>query len=239
MPKVTLPSIQSGFLDTDTLNTAFQTISEAFDNTVSRDGTTPNNMDADLDMDGNRIMNIAPGVDDGDVATVGQLTELIDARATGLVIQRIVTYTAVGGETVLAPAGLTYEPGANNLAVYRDGVRLFTTAGYTETSANSITLGVAATGGQVYKFVTNEFLGSVSEATGDVEWSRLINLPDFATRWPAWGEVTGKPSVFTPDTHVHSTADITSGAGLADARRGLWVQSATPTATRVGDVWVW
>ena len=29
------------------------------------------------------------------------------------------------------------------------------------------------------------------------------------TRWPAWGEVTGKPSSFTPAEHTHVKADIT------------------------------
>ena len=239
MPKPTLNTIQSGYLDTDTLNANFDAIETAFQNTISRDGSTPNNMEADLDMDGHKLLNVAPGVNDGDVATVGQLNDLIEARATGLVIQRIVFFTAVGGETVLAPTGLSYEPGANNLAVYKNGVRLFTTADYAETSASSITLTTPAVAAQVFSFVTNEYLGSVTEATGDVEWSRLINAPDFATRWPAWSEVTGKPSVFTPDTHVHSTADITSGTGLADARRGVWVQSATPTAGRVGELWAW
>ena len=43
------------------------------------------------------------------------------------------------------------------------------------------------------------------------------NVPATATRWPTWGEVTGKPSTFTPSSHNHSASNITSGT-IATAR---------------------
>lgn len=35
------------------------------------------------------------------------------------------------------------------------------------------------------------------------DWSLITNKPSTATRWPSWGEVTGKPSSFTPSSHTH------------------------------------
>lgn len=239
MAKVTLPTLAAGYLDVDTANNALQQIAAAFDNTVSRDGSTPNSMEADLDLNSNRIVNVAPGVNSNDAATLGQLTEAVDARASGVVVQRIEQQTPTNGATVLTFTTLEYEPGANNLALFKNGVRLFVPGGYAETSSTSVTLVVAANGTDVFTAVVNEFLGTVEEATGDVAWSRLINLPDFATRWPAWGEVTGKPTTFTPAAHVHATTDITSGNSFADGYRGVFVQSTTPTATRTGDLWFW
>lgn len=55
--KPTLLSIVSGFFSNTTLNTNLQRLRDAFDNTLSLDGSTPNAMQADLDMDGNDILN--------------------------------------------------------------------------------------------------------------------------------------------------------------------------------------
>lgn len=40
------------------INTNYDAIDTAFDNTISRDGSTPNNMTADLDLDGNSLLNV-------------------------------------------------------------------------------------------------------------------------------------------------------------------------------------
>lgn len=40
------------------VNENFEALAEAIENTMSRDGTLPNNMEADLDMDGNDILNV-------------------------------------------------------------------------------------------------------------------------------------------------------------------------------------
>jgi len=53
----TLPNITGQYLSTTQINDAFRAIESAFDNTVSRDGSTPNSMGADLDMDSNDILN--------------------------------------------------------------------------------------------------------------------------------------------------------------------------------------
>lgn len=41
-----------------TINANNDAIEESFDNTLSRDGSTPNQMEADLDMNGNDILNV-------------------------------------------------------------------------------------------------------------------------------------------------------------------------------------
>lgn len=48
-------------------------------------------------------------------------------------------------------------------------------------------------------------------------WSLLSDVPDTASRWPTWGEVSGKPAQYAPSPHTHSAADIQSGT-LAYAR---------------------
>ena len=58
MPKVDLNAISGGFASTDALNSNFEQIEDAFDNTLSRDGSTPNQMNGDLDMNHHRILNV-------------------------------------------------------------------------------------------------------------------------------------------------------------------------------------
>ena len=48
-------------------------------------------------------------------------------------------------------------------------------------------------------------------------FTEVTSPPATATRWPTWSEVTSKPTTFTPTTHAHAAADITSGV-LAKAR---------------------
>lgn len=57
MPKLTLNDVTSGYASTTAVNANNALIEAAFENTLSRDGTLPNSMLADLDMNGNLILN--------------------------------------------------------------------------------------------------------------------------------------------------------------------------------------
>lgn len=65
-----LGQITSSVFTVSQLNTAYDKIDTAFDNTLSRDGSTPNTMLADLDMNSNDILNV--GVLDGDQINVNE-----------------------------------------------------------------------------------------------------------------------------------------------------------------------
>lgn len=54
----TLTDVSSGFRSNTTINNNNDAIEAAFDNTVSRDGSTPNHMLADFDMNDNDILNV-------------------------------------------------------------------------------------------------------------------------------------------------------------------------------------
>jgi len=54
----TIKNISAGYTSTTTLNENFEALRDAFDNTVSRDGSLPNTMSADLDLNGNDITNV-------------------------------------------------------------------------------------------------------------------------------------------------------------------------------------
>ena len=45
-------------------------------------------------------------------------------------------------------------------------------------------------------------------------WSQISGAPATATRWPSWGEVTGKPGSFTPNSHTHDWSQVTGKPDL-------------------------
>jgi hypothetical protein len=55
--KPTISTISSGFNSTVTINASLEALRDGFDNTLSLDGSTPNAMLADLDLNGNSILN--------------------------------------------------------------------------------------------------------------------------------------------------------------------------------------
>ena len=55
--KASLKTISSGFASNTQLNSNFEALNDKLENTLSLDGSTPNSMGADLDMNGNDIIN--------------------------------------------------------------------------------------------------------------------------------------------------------------------------------------
>lgn len=66
---------------TSSINTNFHAIQQAMENTLSRDGTTPNFMDSDLDMNSYRIINAGDPENDTDVITKGWFDQYVDDAA--------------------------------------------------------------------------------------------------------------------------------------------------------------
>lgn len=74
MAKLSFSTITSGYASVGTLNANFAAISTAFENTLSRDGTSPNAMAGNLDMNSFRVVNLpAP-------ATSSEPVRLVDVQ---------------------------------------------------------------------------------------------------------------------------------------------------------------
>jgi hypothetical protein len=76
MAKLTLQDITAGFGLTTTYNANNALIEAALENTLSRDGTGPNQMLVNLDMNSNRVVNMADGIDPQDAVTKFQLDQV-------------------------------------------------------------------------------------------------------------------------------------------------------------------
>lgn len=86
MSKYTLNTVGSIALNstsaTNTINGNNATIMSAFDNTLSRDGTQPNVMNANIDMNSNRIINLPQGVSQDEPLRVQDLDEFVNGGVT-------------------------------------------------------------------------------------------------------------------------------------------------------------
>ena len=102
----TITTITSGYYSRQALNNNFESLRDGFDNTISRDGSTPNTMLADLDMNSNDILN-AGSVDTARLLINGDAVSSSDLVLSALAIAQ--QYDTV---TNLLAASDTYSAGA-------------------------------------------------------------------------------------------------------------------------------
>lgn len=77
MPKLSLSDITSGYNSTARINAAFAALEAALENTVSRDGSSPNAMGANLDLNSNRILNLGSPQSATDAARWADVTSAL------------------------------------------------------------------------------------------------------------------------------------------------------------------
>jgi hypothetical protein len=164
LSKVTLNTIGSRYGSIDALNDNFDNIEDAFDNTLSLDGSTPNEMAAPLNMGGNRVINVSNAINNTDAPNLQQVNAIISNASSGLIAQQREKQTASAAQTVVTLTGLTYFPNSNNLSVYVNGVKYYVGDAYTETSPTQVTFVEPLTEGDRLEFVTNE---AVANQVGD------------------------------------------------------------------------
>lgn len=73
----TLTDVTSGFGTASVINSNNAAIETAFDNTLSRDGSTPNQMEASIDMNSNKVLNLPNATSNSEPATYGQLQDVV------------------------------------------------------------------------------------------------------------------------------------------------------------------
>ena len=100
MAKLTLDNIPSGFASTEALNSNNDKIEAAVENTISRDGSSPNQMEANLDMNSNRILNLPAPTSEGEPLRKGD--QFTSAEAQGYAATAEAEATAAAASAVEA-----------------------------------------------------------------------------------------------------------------------------------------
>lgn len=139
MAKLTLTDITSGYALTTTVNANNALVEAAIENTLSRDGSTPNTMSAALDMNSYNINNLPDATQNQQPITLAQAATLqgftgvaATAGAVGALIWPRTTEETAQGVT---PSNYEYEPGD----IRRYGAGVAETAGTNDTAiANAL-----------------------------------------------------------------------------------------------------
>jgi len=116
--KPTVTNITSGYASNTQLNNNFTALRDAFDNTLSRDGSTPNSMSSDIDLNSNDLLNVN-AVETSSLRINGVLVSPADLSSAGSVFYSN-RFTGDGSTTAFT---LAYDPYIkDNAQVYIDGV---------------------------------------------------------------------------------------------------------------------
>lgn len=257
MAKVVPPTLDSGFGSVPLLNAFFAELAEQLDNTVSRDGTSPNNMTAELDMNSNRVTNLAPAVNNNDAVTLGQLASL----ASGAVITKQEVQFPAFGVTTIVPETFSFVAGQNNIAVYIDGIRQV--GNYTEVQTGlglGLEFDVPFNGSQKVILVSNESVGTFDAVPAHNHTTAdIVNLSlytGFDSRYYTEQEIDGILSTrvttntaqtisgnktFSGEVNLHDTVTRKDADTTATTRvPRVFVQSGDPgTKAEDGDIWIW
>jgi len=152
--KITLDSIISGFKSVTKLIANFDLIeSELNDKVLYRDNPDgePNQMNNDLDMNGNRITNLPTAASNTDPVTYAQwISGSTAAQFTGTIVNSQLGSDAAGS-TFTVPE---YTPGSSNLQVYLNGV-LAPVSTYTEPTSTTVLMNTAPVSDDEYTFIIN------------------------------------------------------------------------------------
>jgi hypothetical protein len=106
MPKIVLSSLGSRYGSIDALNANFEAIEEAFENTFSRDGTGPNSLEADVDANSYRIINLPTPTANDEAATKGYV-DVATAAIQGYLTQIDIVADNINSVITVASIGPT------------------------------------------------------------------------------------------------------------------------------------
>ena len=138
MAKLTLSTIGSRYGSIDALNANFDAIEAALENTMSLDGTAPNGMEVDLDMNSHKVINLADPTNNGDAVSKGWLLEQ-EGNAAASADAAAASASAAENSAVAAAASASAasSAGASATAAAASAATATTQAGIATTQASN------------------------------------------------------------------------------------------------------
>ena len=225
----TVATVTSGYYGTTVLNSNFSAIEEQFDNTLSRDGSTPNSMAADIDMDSNDILNVAD-LTAVNVTVTGTLTGDFDAST---ILNGTVAPTTEGSDgdfyidtvttTFYGPKATTWPAGVSLVGSGLANVVDDTTpqlGGTLDANSNTIDMGT--------NVITDAKVG---------QWDTAYGWGDHAGVYqPLAAVLTNTTASYTTAEEtkldgIEALADVTDAANVVAALDGATLDTATIAAT--------
>ena len=145
---ITLKDVGSGFKRT-AINENFDTIkAELNDNVLTKTGGQQ--LEADLDMNSNKLLNVESGVLNTDGVNLGQVNSAVSGIGSGTITKT--TEVQLGSSAVARVFTLSSTATASGLDVLRNGLEQEVTTDYTFTPPSTVTLTFDPNNSDRFKF---------------------------------------------------------------------------------------
>lgn len=186
----------------------------AVENTVSRDGTTPNHMNADFDMNGNRIINLPDATTSQEPATFSQLQAYVDAVEGGAVIDA--EYLTLSTDGVLSNERVL--TAGNHITFADTGAGGTLTVDVNETTLNADT---ATLTNKTVDLASNTLTGTRAQfntALSDDNFATLTGSETLTNKTLTSPSITTPTGIVKGDVglgNVDNTSDATKNAAVA------------------------
>lgn len=215
MPKINLTdlsNLQNEVTATAAINSNNTIIEEAIENSISRDGTQPNQMNSVLDMNSNRIINLPEATSDQEPVTFGKYMEGITSVANGAVIDGSFI-TLDSNPALINERILTAGP---SIEIVDEGPGGNAVIGLSSQELSAI----AGAGSEADKFPYYDDIGSVALTDLSSFARTLLDDSDAVTARATLGVSTGSGDLVAAN-NLSDVADITTarnnlGAGTGD-----------------------
>jgi cytoskeletal protein RodZ len=180
----TLSTITNILNSSTILNSNFTAITTAFNNTISRDGSTPNQMEADFDMNSNDILNA------GSVSTTtlivdgtnlnSQVTNAA-ASATAAAASATIADTKAGEAAASAANAALYDhaPVASDLAALKATTSTYTAGEYLQVAFGGTVLKAVDSGGTITNAGSQQFVVVVNPRFTDRDATTAAELASY------------------------------------------------------------
>lgn len=212
----TLANLQNETTAVNTINNNDLTLATAFDNTISRDGTSPNQMLSNLDMNSNHILNLPEPSSDNDPIRKIDLTNV--STITNLIHTASSTSNSVGtgAKTFTVPSGLGFQVGQFILVQQNGNTANYMGGRVTSYIGTSLVTNMTASGGSgTFTNWTIDVSGAPG-ATGAI--SPQVNIYDTRTLAIA-ATIPGSVNVIQTNAYDSSYTD-NSGATFVRVSTG-------------------
>lgn len=198
-----LSRLLSGFLSTSQHNANMEKIEDAFENTLSRDGSSPNAMQANLDMGSNRLINVGAPVEPNDAVRLQDITDI----ASGGITLNTAWANVTDKPTTFAPSAHTHP--VSEITGFTESVE--------DTIGGSLLAGTNLS--VSYDDVTGKTtISNTAPAGGDLlstnNLSDLTNVSTARTNLGLGTVATHAHTEYAAAAHTHVPTDIT---GLQEA----------------------
>lgn len=221
MTKVTLNNVADLTQATTavvTINSNSNTIETAFDNTLSRDGTAPNSMRSNLDMDSNRILNLPEPLTAEEPL---RLQDLVDFTGGSLIIPVIPT-GGTSGQVLAKTSGVDYATAwTNDSALVNAGSNIAITG------TNPATIGVVTSPAWTGATLTNPVING--EVTGTAV--DTLSTANTLVKRTASGGIVGIPTGYTTTATAAGTTTLTVNSTYDQYFTGVTTQTVVLPVT--------